>query len=256
MVSIGLLSDVHAHRHDQASDVVELLAHINASPTPDLLICAGDISHRTKEVHVFLSQITLPCPKCWVPGNHDIWVIDPESSSDTADSRYVDRFSEISKSVGWHYLPASPLVLAEHQVAIVGTIGWFIGNGYSGWFEEGGGARDEALARRFADELIAQIQIVPPDHSLIVVTHHLGHSASPSYDPAQGNVWNPHVQAILEEHKKRIALVIHGHRHQRYDPARIDGFLFAAHPFGYPLQHSSVEDGYRCIELNATAPLA
>ncbi len=249
MLSVGLLSDIHVHRHDQASEVEELVAHINAAAVPDLLICAGDISHRTEELGAFLHGITLVCPKCWVPGNHDIWVIDPESSTDTAESRYVDRFSDISDSAGWHYLPASPLVLDEHQVAVVGTIGWFTGHGYSEWLDQDGSEQDDALARRFADELSVQIRAVPTDHNLIVVTHHLSHRASPSFDPTQGNVWSPYVQDVVSAHQDRIALAIHGHRHLRYAPTRVDGIFFAAHPFGYPHQHSSVEDGYLRVEL-------
>ncbi len=34
-MKIGLLSDIHAHRHDQAQEISDLLLHINASPKPD-----------------------------------------------------------------------------------------------------------------------------------------------------------------------------------------------------------------------------
>jgi len=89
----------------------------------------------------------------------------------------------------------------------------------------------------------------PKGVRVIVATHHLSHRGVPSYDPAQGNLWNIHLQEFLERHKERILLVVHGHRHVRYDPINVDGFNFVAHPFGYPNQHDFVSDGYRTVEV-------
>ncbi len=248
-MKLGLISDIHAHRHDQREDVDALIAHINGRPVPDLLVLAGDISHRTKEIRSFLARIELPCTKCWVPGNHDIWVIDPESNDDTSESRYSITFPGISESVGWHYLPKSPLLLLGADVAIVGCIGWFTGTGYSEWFDSESGPEDRGLARRFAEDIRTQVEGLPKSTRLIVVTHHLSHSSAPSHDPTQGNTWSKHLEALIEANAPRILAVVHGHRHVRYDPVKIDGMLFAAHPFGYPHQHSGVEDGYREVSI-------
>lgn len=75
MLRLGIISDIHAHRQDHCKEVSALIKYINARPEPDLLVLAGDISHRTPEISKFLSQINLPCEKGWVPGNHDIYAM-------------------------------------------------------------------------------------------------------------------------------------------------------------------------------------
>ena len=154
-LTIGLLSDVHAHRPDQAEALAGLIEHINAQPAPDLLLLAGDVSHRTAELSSFLGALRADCPRCWVPGNHDVWVIDPESADDSAELRYRQRFAAISEAQGWHYLPAGPLLLPELGLAAVGTLGWFTGPGFSEWFDQPSSEQDLELARRLADELEA-----------------------------------------------------------------------------------------------------
>ncbi|MBD3163418.1 MAG: hypothetical protein GF346_13080 [Candidatus Eisenbacteria bacterium] len=249
MLRIGLLSDIHAHRHDQEEDVDALIQHINAQPAPDVLVCAGDISHHTGEVDRFLRRIHHDAPKCWVPGNHDVWVIDRESDEDSAQLRYEQVFPRISAEAGWWYLPGNPLPLANTDLAIVGSIGWFTGEGFSEWFDQPSGQRDMDLAHRLAEALRADVARLPSATRLIIVTHHVGHRSAPSHDPTQGNVWSSALEELIEDLADRVVAVLHGHRHVRYEPRCIDGKLFAAHPFGYPHQHSRVEDGYRVVVL-------
>lgn len=246
---VGIMSDVHVHRGDHSEEITALVDSINSGPQPDLLIFAGDASHRLHELKQFLTDIKLECTKCWVPGNHDVWVIDKESAEDSSDHRYNALFPRISKDTGWHYLPAKPLYLPEYDVGIIGTVGWFSGDDYSEWFDAESSDSDKKLARKFARDLEESLRHLPPMIPLIVVTHHLSHQEIPSYDPSQGNVWNTHLQDFLGRHKSRIVLVVHGHRHVRYDPVTIDGYKFVAHPFGYPHQHQSVADGYRTVEV-------
>lgn len=248
-LNLGLLSDVHAHRHDQAEALAALIDHINAQPAPDLLLLAGDVSHRTAELERFLGSLRADCPRCWVPGNHDVWVIDPESADDSAELRYGQRFAAISEAHGWHYLPPGPRILHELGVAVVGTLGWFSGWGFSEWFDQQSTERDQELARRLADELEASIAGVPPELRLIVVTHHVSHDGVPTLDPAQTNLHSRFLQRVLLRHRARIDLVVHGHRHERYGPTEIEGLRFVAHPFGYPGQHAGPEDGYRTVRV-------
>lgn len=247
MLTIGLLSDIHAHRHDHARDVQALVEHINTSAPPNLMLLAGDISHRTSEIAEFLRSLKAPCPRCWVPGNHDLWVLDPETPEDTPERRYRMHFPALSAEVGWHYLPAEPLPLPTHRIAVVGSVGWFTGNGYSEWLDADGTPENDRLAKGFADELATQIETVPTDLQLIVVTHHLSHSGIASGSLIGGNLVNRYLEAVLERHRDRILLVVHGHLHVRYDPIEIAGLRFVAHPFGYPHQHRGVEDGYRLL---------
>jgi 3',5'-cyclic AMP phosphodiesterase CpdA len=247
---IGLCSDIHSHRHDQDDQVRALLQYIKAQPLPDVLIYAGDISNRVSEIKAFLQQLDVPTVKVWVPGNHDIWVFDPESATDSAEYRYSFLFPKLSVEIGWLYLPAGPALFPDKELAIVGTIGWFTGNAYSEWFDRQSDRGDLELARRFADDLNDQVNSVPTSWRLIVVTHHISHSLCPSYDPDQENTWNKHIQDLLNEISSRVATVINGHLHVRYEPVRINGLQFAAHPFGYPHQHSKVEDGYTVLPID------
>ena len=246
-MKVGICSDIHVHRHDQANEIQELIAHVNAHRDLDLLICAGDLSHHTAEVRAFLQSITLDCPRAWLPGNHDLWVIDAESESDTSDSRYRVMLPALSEAAGWHYLPSGPLSLAGERIAVVGTTGWFTDSGYSEWFDADADERDQELATRFASELEQNIAAVDGNARLIVVTHHVPHPGClPEGDPRNGE-HSVRIAEVIARHADRIELVVHGHKHRRYGPKTIDGVRYVAHPFGYPRQHEGPEDGLRIV---------
>jgi predicted phosphohydrolase len=247
---IGILSDIHSHREDHAAEVGALVNHIRSAETPDLIVLAGDISHRLSEIETFLREIKVDCVKCWVPGNHDIWVIDSEFERDSAEYRYEVVFPKLSENLGWHYLPSGAAVLDDRGVAVVGNIGWFTGPGYSEWFDTEASGSDEELARHFAERLDQTINQVPSDYGIVFVTHHLSHQQCPSYKPKERGDLNKHVQEVLMRHRGRVVLAIHGHRHMRYGPVLIDGLWFVSHPFGYPSQHGHVDDGYRVLDIS------
>jgi 3',5'-cyclic AMP phosphodiesterase CpdA len=248
-MKVGICSDIHVHRHDQANEIQELIAHVNAHRDLDLLICAGDLSHHTEEVRAFLQSITLDCPRAWLPGNHDLWVIDAESDSDSSDNRYRVTLPSLSDAAGWHYLPSGPLSIAGRRIAVVGTTGWFTDRGYSEWFDADADERDQELATRFASELEQNIAAVEKNARLIVVTHHVPHHAClPEGDPQRGE-HSVRVAEVIARYAERIELVVHGHKHRRYGPRTIDGVRYVAHPFGYPRQHEGPEDGLRVVEV-------
>jgi 3',5'-cyclic AMP phosphodiesterase CpdA len=257
-LQIGICSDIHVHRHDQASEIQALIAHLNAQRDLDLLICAGDLSHRPTEAQSFLRAVTLDCPRAWVPGNHDLWVIDPESEKDTAEFRFRFGFPVLSKAESWHYLPEGPLSFAGGKLAVVGTTGWFTDRGYSEWFDAEADDRDDELAKRLAAELDRHIASVPNDARLIVVTHHVPHPACLLDGDPRKAEHSVRIAEVIARYAKRIDLVVHGHKHRRYGPTIIEGVPYVAHPFGYPRQHERPEDGLRVIELDrhklATSP--
>jgi 3',5'-cyclic AMP phosphodiesterase CpdA len=248
-MKLGICSDIHVHRHDQLREVELLIAHVNRQRDLDLLICAGDISHRIAEIRAFFGSITLDCPRAWVPGNHDLWVIDAESETDCADTRYRSTLPAVSGAAGWHYLPAGPLELPGGGFAVVGTTGWFTGPGYSEWHDAEADQRDEALALRFGIELENDIATARDGARLIVVTHHVPHPAClPEQHPRRGE-HSARLAEVIARHSARIALVVHGHKHRRHGPSTIDGVRYVAHPFGYPGQHERPEDGLRVLVL-------
>lgn len=246
---LGICSDIHVHRHDQAQEIEHLIAHLNGHRDLDLLICAGDISHRTAEVRTFFEAITLDCPRAWVPGNHDLWVIDAESETDCSEARYHSVLPAMSSAAGWHYLPSGPLDLPELGVAVVGTTGWFTGSGYSEWFNTDADARDAALALRFASELENHIASAGDCTRLIVVTHHVPHPACLRETHSRRGEHSARLAEVIARHSTRIELVVHGHKHRRYGPSTIDGVRYIAHPFGYPSEHERPEDGLRVFVL-------
>ena len=247
-MKIGICSDIHVHRRDQADQVCDLVDHINDQQNLDLLLCAGDLSHTTREVHSFLHSITLQCPRAWLPGNHDIWVIEAESELDSAEKRYRQTLCDISRDTNWHYHPSGPLMLQDGTLAVVGSMGWFTDPGYSEWFDADAGVADAALAVELADDL--QESITRTDKArLIVVTHHVPHpDCLPPGDARQAE-HNLHIAEVISQHAQRIALVVHGHKLRRYGPIEIGGIPYVAHPFGYPNQHKTPEDGFRIVDL-------
>jgi 3',5'-cyclic AMP phosphodiesterase CpdA len=247
---VGVLSDIHFHRDDHAAEIEALVKHISSVEAPDLIVLAGDISHRVSEIRAFLGEVKADCPKCWVPGNHDIWVIDAEFEGDTAEYRYEVVFPQLSAELGWHYLPKEPVVYEDRGIGIVGSIGWFTGPGYSEWFDAPASESDEELARHLAEGLDQAIVELPPAFAVVVVTHHVSHILCPCYEESERKDVNEHVQRVLQRHRERLLLAIHGHKHVRYGPVMIDGVCFLAHPFGYPAQHSSVGDGYRVLDIS------
>lgn len=249
-MKLGICSDVHVHRHDQLREVEELIAHVNEHRDLDLLICAGDISHRTTEASAFLEAITLHCARAWVPGNHDLWVIDAESETDCAETRYRLSLPAVSSAAGWHYLPSGPLELQGGRFAVVGTTGWFTGSGYSEWYNADADARDEMLARRFATELENDIAAAGESARLIVVTHHVPHPACLLETHSRRGEHSARLAEVIARHSTRIELVVHGHKHRRYGPSTTDGVRYIAHPFGYPSQHERPEDGLRVLVLD------
>lgn len=248
-MKLGICSDIHLHRHDQTEDIRALIAHINETAPPDAFICAGDLSHNAHEIEAFFGSIDLPCPKAWVPGNHDIWVVEPERAGDSAEDRYFRHLPELSARMGWHYLPSGPLLLPDLSVALVGSMGWFTDEGWSEWYEQDADHRDKALAHAFALKLEEELLGLPATHRAVVVTHHVPHAAClPEGDPRDGEV-SEWMSETLIRRQQRIALVVHGHKHRRYGPKVADGVTFMAHPFGYPHHHSRPEDGYRVVEV-------
>jgi 3',5'-cyclic AMP phosphodiesterase CpdA len=227
---IGIASDVHLHRPEHAEEIQELLLHINAQQL-DLMVFAGDISHRTAEIRGFLGALAPACPRVWVPGNHDVWVIEPESPQDTAGYRYRELFGRLSAEVGWYYLPEAPLRLPEHRLTVVGNIGWLPDPGFSEWFDARASDADAALARGFAEGLARALENAEPGDRILVVTHH-----APPLE-------------VLSRFADRIALAVHGHEHRRHGPSSVQGVLLIAHPFGYPDQHEDALDGLRILEI-------
>ena len=136
---LAITADLHwGHRTGAAA--VRLLASTLRAEPPDVLVLAGDLGVGPQFEECLALFADIPCRKALTPGNHDIWVQAEEAGHDSL-ALYEDRLPRSSDRFGFHYLDNGPLMLAEHGLALVGSINWY---DYS-W------ALDE-LRRRFPSE--------------------------------------------------------------------------------------------------------
>lgn len=123
---IATVSDLHTDFPENRDALVKLAVEIHRRKA-DLVVVAGDVSHRTDRVHRALRAFKEAAPQvAYVPGNHEMWFDVPSARrSAELDSwrRYHTELRTVAEDVGVHYLPAGPLRLGA--VAIAGTCGWY-----------------------------------------------------------------------------------------------------------------------------------
>lgn len=121
---LAFTADLHwGSRPAGDAATLALVSFLRAQP-PDVLVLAGDVGagqHFGSCLELFAE---LPCVKALVPGNHDIWVTDPDERGDSL-SVYQQHLPALCKSHGFHYLDAAPLLLPEAGLALVGSINWY-----------------------------------------------------------------------------------------------------------------------------------
>jgi putative phosphoesterase len=125
-VLIASVSDLHTDHAENRDDVVKLALAIHKRKA-DLVIIAGDVSHKNDRIHRVLTAFAEAVPKvAYLPGNHDLWFDVPDAPS-RADldtwARYRVELKQLSESARAHYLPSSPLYLGA--TAVVGSCGWY-----------------------------------------------------------------------------------------------------------------------------------
>lgn len=123
---IATVSDLHTDYEENRDALVKLAVEIH-SRQADLVIVAGDVSHRPDRISRALRAFKEAAPQvAYVPGNHEMW-FDVPSARDRPDlnswQRYRDELRNVAEDAGAHYLPAAPLVLGT--IAVAGTCGWY-----------------------------------------------------------------------------------------------------------------------------------
>ena len=192
-MKIGLISDLHTDVTPQNKALIPHLIDAVEAAELDVLAIAGDLARHLVQLSETLNAFhlaDLACEKLFVPGNHDIWAIE---TPDVTSEQKCDIISQICYECGFHPLMDQPFV--TERVAFCGTIGWYdyslapegydfsdaqyaekelmgaVWNDkrYAKWTND-----DPIIARRFEEELEAQIASVREDVSrIIVVTHHV-----------------------------------------------------------------------------------
>ncbi len=88
---------------------------------PDLVVIAGDLGNPLHMYEQCLACFsTLPCTVAVLPGNHDLWA----SNGQTSRQLYEKMLPEATRQSGMHWLEDVPLVL-ENGIAVAGGIGWY-----------------------------------------------------------------------------------------------------------------------------------
>jgi 3',5'-cyclic AMP phosphodiesterase CpdA len=122
---IAVTADLHyGPRHSAGQRAThDLVARLCESP-PDLLILAGDIGAGDDFERCLALFDRLTCTKAAVPGNHDIWVRFEDPRGDSLDL-YERHLPEMCRAHGFAYLDRQPLVFADSDLAVVGSINWY-----------------------------------------------------------------------------------------------------------------------------------
>ncbi|QOV92252.1 metallophosphoesterase [Humisphaera borealis] len=114
-------ADLHFnHRHSKPL-AVEVIARMNAEAAPgDAVLIVGDTAAGDgDDLEQCLSLFSFTGPKLVVAGNHELWTRGPDSHR-----LFTDELPARVRSLGWHWLEESPVVLGN-GVAVAGSVGWY-----------------------------------------------------------------------------------------------------------------------------------
>lgn len=239
----------HGPRGDQAT--LELAQTLRAQP-PDLLLLGGDIGTNEHFAECLQIFADLPCEKAFVPGNHDLWVLEDDARGDSLRV-YQSHLPTVAREYGFRMLDEGPIILPEQKLAFVGSINWY---DYSwslaklplladdwearllrksftrGKHNDGRFVRwtlddirfTQMVVRTLQDQLLSSLDQVD---RAVVLTHHPAMKAlnfPRDQEPTtwDGLLWdalsgNAKLETILHEHAARIPFVFSGHTHRQRD---------------------------------------
>jgi 3',5'-cyclic AMP phosphodiesterase CpdA len=119
---LAVTADLHWGLNPAGDAATRELARSVVDLAPDAFAIAGDVGegesfHRCLELFG-----RLRCPRLVVPGNHDLWTREPDSSS-------LERYQHVLRGeasvAGFHYLDQHPVRSVDGRVGIVGSINWY-----------------------------------------------------------------------------------------------------------------------------------
>jgi calcineurin-like phosphoesterase family protein len=223
----------------------------------DLTVQVGDLHHSPHNIGVLKSWNT---PVLFVPGNHDFWNPVHKRSSISGYTwggpthdyycPYTFSLREAVEQMRDAAAGSQVQVLYNDSVVMdgvrfLGTTLWYDAlsmhprelkdlNDYSRMFNDQHApiaAEDIQREHEIAKTFIADTLAVPFDGPTVLLTHHPARKIPGVYSPAYGtdleSIW-----------KDRVALMVHGHHHQKFD-LHIGTTRVVANPRGYP------DDGVR-----------
>lgn len=273
------MSDLHTDYPENRDAVVKLAVAVHEGAA-DVLIVAGDVSHKNERIERALTALKEAAPiVAYIPGNHDLWFDVPFAPADRAlDTwqRYRVELAELCERIGVHYLPAAPLYLGK--VAIVGTCGWYDYSLMPAALREGVGAealkskqyggvmwsdarfiafrdRDGALmddvevARQMERELLAHVAAAEQEagvEDIVVVTHHqpfdsvVTHTGQMPWEFFCAFMGSEGLGEVIKSSPK-VRHAIYGHTHIVGDHD-VDGVRVFGTALGYPRERHGIDD--------------
>jgi Icc-related predicted phosphoesterase len=123
---IAYTSDLHVDISQRNWELVPYLAEVLKIVDPDVFVIAGDVSPELGDLEYALDCFSsLRCPKFFVPGNQDIWVLSEEMQNLGHDSyeKYYFYLPEACRRNDFIPLWMEPQVY--RGVGFAGSIGWY-----------------------------------------------------------------------------------------------------------------------------------
>lgn len=121
---LAFTADLHWGIHKTGDAATRLLLAFLEERVPDVLVLAGDVGASHDFERCLQLFDGLDCRKALVPGNHDVWVQNPDARGDSLQV-YQEYLPRLSAAHGFHYLDQAPLILPDSGVALVGFMNWY-----------------------------------------------------------------------------------------------------------------------------------
>lgn len=246
-MKIAILSDLHIDMNARfvGEELLADLINIVRTKELDILIIAGDLTDHVSTALPIIDELeqSLNIPIYFIPGNHDMWIKQDESSWDSYRAFANHPSSLINKSV-----------VVNEKYVIVGDMGWFdyslAADGikkeqirlaredwgdykYTSWKME-----DAELLDYMLQQLERQL-IKYKDKQVIFVTHFVPYAnyLISSNEYMDWDVFNAFMGSSrmgeLIDQFDSIEYVIFGHTHERYLPKKVGNKTIICSPLGY-----------------------
>jgi 3',5'-cyclic AMP phosphodiesterase CpdA len=119
---LAVTSDLHWGLSPVGDAATRELVRCVVDLAPHAFAVAGDVGEGENFRRCLELFAQLRCPRLVVPGNHDLWTRDPDSSS---LERYREELPREASIAGFHYLDRHPVTSTDGKVGIAGSINWY-----------------------------------------------------------------------------------------------------------------------------------
>ena len=113
-----ITADLHYNHARSKALAIDLIEEMNRAGGDALLVIGDTAVADGRHLEECLSRFTLPGPKLFLCGNHELW-------THTGDSYalFTEELPRRVEALGWQWLETRPFV--ARSFAIVGTVGWY-----------------------------------------------------------------------------------------------------------------------------------